>query len=376
MREHTVRATGAIFIATALHAIAVGNMLPAFHTRTTARPAPLMTICVDQTEFVVNKLKDRGTHQAFGVVTNAQDFMHVLRFYVEQGSGRQLTAPSREPAGAAAGRASPRRWLAVLPADEVEGSGCSARSGASAASTAPRSSRRVDGDRRRIYTARYALTIKGKERGEFELQLEEVGSGPVEALERAAGERAPSALDEERRRRCRCPLDQWSRRPHPMAHLSREEAAGLLERFRRYLREHRLPVTPQRDLVARVVFDVRRAPLGRGHRAPAQQMGAAGRHRHRLPHARHAGRERPRPARTISARASGATSRWPRRRQPRAPRLPAVRRACRSSRTSASNGCCPSSPTRLSSSTSGTASRSTASAVTAGSVTWAACSDE
>ncbi len=83
MREYTVKATGAIFVATALHAIAVGNMLPAFHTRRGA-PAPLMTICVDQTEFVVNKLKDRGTHQAYGVVTNAQDFMHVLRFYVEQ----------------------------------------------------------------------------------------------------------------------------------------------------------------------------------------------------------------------------------------------------------------------------------------------------
>jgi len=83
MREHTVLATGAVFIATALHAIAVGNMLPAFHTRR-GPPEPLMTICVDQTEFVVNKLKDRGTHQAFGVVTNAQDFMHVLRFYVEQ----------------------------------------------------------------------------------------------------------------------------------------------------------------------------------------------------------------------------------------------------------------------------------------------------
>jgi lysine-ketoglutarate reductase/saccharopine dehydrogenase-like protein (TIGR00300 family) len=83
MREHTVLATGAIFVATALHAIAVGNMLPAFHTRRGA-PEPLMTICVDQTEFVVNKLKDRGTHQAYGVVTNAQDFMHVLRFYVER----------------------------------------------------------------------------------------------------------------------------------------------------------------------------------------------------------------------------------------------------------------------------------------------------
>ena len=83
MREHTVKATGAIFVATALHAIAVGNMLPAFHLCDGA-PLPLMTICVDQTEFVVNKLRDRGTHQAYGVVTNAQDFMHVLRFYTEQ----------------------------------------------------------------------------------------------------------------------------------------------------------------------------------------------------------------------------------------------------------------------------------------------------
>jgi lysine-ketoglutarate reductase/saccharopine dehydrogenase-like protein (TIGR00300 family) len=89
MREHTVRATGAVFIATALHAIAVGNMLPAFHTHTAdGRPEPLLTICVDQTEFVVTKLKDRGTHQAFGVVTNAQDFMHVLRDFVERCSQR------------------------------------------------------------------------------------------------------------------------------------------------------------------------------------------------------------------------------------------------------------------------------------------------
>src|SRR5581483_5023546 len=91
MREHTVKATGAIFIATALHAIAVGNLLPAFHTRRGA-PQPLMTICVDQTEFVVNKLRDRGTHQAYGVVTNAQDFMHVLRFYVER--WEQASAPA------------------------------------------------------------------------------------------------------------------------------------------------------------------------------------------------------------------------------------------------------------------------------------------
>ena len=41
---------------------------------------------------------------------------------------------------------------------------------------------RVDGDRRRIYTARYMLALKGKERGRFEAAVQEVGSGPVEAL--------------------------------------------------------------------------------------------------------------------------------------------------------------------------------------------------
>jgi hypothetical protein len=41
---------------------------------------------------------------------------------------------------------------------------------------------RLDGDRRRIYTARYMLQVKGKERGKFEASVEEVGSGPVEAL--------------------------------------------------------------------------------------------------------------------------------------------------------------------------------------------------
>jgi len=93
MREVTAQATFAVFVATALHAIAVGNMLPAF---VDAAPPdelrPLTTICVDQTEFVVNKLRDRGTHQAFGVVTNAQDFMHVLRFYVER--WEQASAPA------------------------------------------------------------------------------------------------------------------------------------------------------------------------------------------------------------------------------------------------------------------------------------------
>ena len=84
MRAHAVKATMAILIATALHAIATGNMLPAFVTEADGSVRELSTICVDSLEFVVSKLKDRGTHQAFGVVTNAQDFMHILRLYVER----------------------------------------------------------------------------------------------------------------------------------------------------------------------------------------------------------------------------------------------------------------------------------------------------
>ncbi len=41
---------------------------------------------------------------------------------------------------------------------------------------------RVDGERRRIYTASFVATVKGKQRGGFEPVLEEIGSGPLEAL--------------------------------------------------------------------------------------------------------------------------------------------------------------------------------------------------
>jgi lysine-ketoglutarate reductase/saccharopine dehydrogenase-like protein (TIGR00300 family) len=79
MREMTVKATMVVMVATALHAIAVGNMLPTFCVRPDGSMDEITTICVDQTEFVVGKLKDRGTHQAFGVVTNAQDFMRLVQ---------------------------------------------------------------------------------------------------------------------------------------------------------------------------------------------------------------------------------------------------------------------------------------------------------
>jgi hypothetical protein len=77
MREHTKKATLVIMVATLLHSIATGNMLPTFYERNGAL-MPLNIICVDQDEFNVNKLKDRGTHQSVGVVTNAQDFLRIV----------------------------------------------------------------------------------------------------------------------------------------------------------------------------------------------------------------------------------------------------------------------------------------------------------
>jgi len=98
MRAHAVKSTMAILIATALHAIATGNMLPAFVMLPDGSLRELATICVDSAEFVVSKLKDRGTHQAFGVVTNAQDFMHILRLYVEREIDQRRAASAVLPA--------------------------------------------------------------------------------------------------------------------------------------------------------------------------------------------------------------------------------------------------------------------------------------
>src|SRR5256884_64731 len=142
MRERTAQATFAVFVATALHAIAVGNMLPAFvDAPTPDELRPLTTICVDQTEFVVNKLRYRGTHQAYGVVTNAQDFMHVLRFYVERWEQARARATIRRwrRAGGRDGQSSPKRSPSRCRPTRSRPSTCSRRSSGKGASGAPRS---------------------------------------------------------------------------------------------------------------------------------------------------------------------------------------------------------------------------------------------
>ena len=55
---------------------------------------------------------------------------------------------------------------------------------------------RIDGERRRIYTARYVLAVKGKERGKFEASVQEVGAGPIEAFDRLVQE-AHRRIDDE-----------------------------------------------------------------------------------------------------------------------------------------------------------------------------------
>ncbi len=64
-----IRGVGmAVMVATTLHSVAVGNMLP----------AEVRTICVDSDADTVIKLADRGTHQAIGLVTDCEYFLREL----------------------------------------------------------------------------------------------------------------------------------------------------------------------------------------------------------------------------------------------------------------------------------------------------------
>lgn len=74
MREHTRKATTVIALATQLHTIATGNMTPSYQV-VDGKLRPVYFYTVDVAEFAVNKLRDRGSLSATGIVTNIQDFM-------------------------------------------------------------------------------------------------------------------------------------------------------------------------------------------------------------------------------------------------------------------------------------------------------------
>jgi hypothetical protein len=74
MREKVRGVSLALMMATTLHAIATGNLLP----------ARVKTVCVDINPAVVTKLTDRGTFQAIGLVTDVEPFLRALTQYLSQ----------------------------------------------------------------------------------------------------------------------------------------------------------------------------------------------------------------------------------------------------------------------------------------------------
>lgn len=68
MRAHLGGVRVALMLASTLHAIATGNLLP----------AGVETYCVDINQAVVTKLADRGSHQALGLVTDVGLFLRDL----------------------------------------------------------------------------------------------------------------------------------------------------------------------------------------------------------------------------------------------------------------------------------------------------------
>ena len=68
MRELCEGVTLALMIATTLHSIAVGNLLP----------ARVKVVCVDINPATVIKLSDRGTFQTIGLVTDVEPFLRLL----------------------------------------------------------------------------------------------------------------------------------------------------------------------------------------------------------------------------------------------------------------------------------------------------------
>lgn len=74
MRRHVRNVDFCLMIATTLHSIAVGNLLP----------ASVKVVCVDINPSTVIKLNDRGSFQTIGLVTDVEPFLRVLLAEVDQ----------------------------------------------------------------------------------------------------------------------------------------------------------------------------------------------------------------------------------------------------------------------------------------------------
>ena len=78
MRDEVRSATTVLCLATMLHSIAVGNMTPSYRVLPDGTVREVYFYCVDISEFTANKLGDRGSLSAKGIVTNVQDFIVTL----------------------------------------------------------------------------------------------------------------------------------------------------------------------------------------------------------------------------------------------------------------------------------------------------------
>jgi hypothetical protein len=83
MRKHIKKATTVIGLATMLHTIATGNITPAY-TERNGEIRPVFIYAVDASEFVLNKLRDRGTLEVTTMVSNVQDFLFKLNIQLIQ----------------------------------------------------------------------------------------------------------------------------------------------------------------------------------------------------------------------------------------------------------------------------------------------------
>jgi lysine-ketoglutarate reductase/saccharopine dehydrogenase-like protein (TIGR00300 family) len=77
MRVHTKKATTIVCLASQLHTIAAGNLTPSYVV-VEGEVRPVYIYAIDISEFVLNKLRDRGTLEVTTIVANINDFLYKL----------------------------------------------------------------------------------------------------------------------------------------------------------------------------------------------------------------------------------------------------------------------------------------------------------
>jgi len=82
MRAHIPGTGFCLMVATTLHSIAVGNLLPAW----------VKVACIDINPATVTKLMDRGSTQTVGIVSDAEPFLRML--VAELATGSRVTPPT------------------------------------------------------------------------------------------------------------------------------------------------------------------------------------------------------------------------------------------------------------------------------------------